>query len=41
VLGSALNDSGITIFSTMLLFFAPLAILTRLRFPAPAGVVRS
>jgi hypothetical protein len=33
VLGSALNDSGITIFTTMLLFFAPLAILIRLRFP--------
>jgi hypothetical protein len=41
VLGSALNDSGITIFTTMLLFFAPLAILTRLRFPALATVVRS
>jgi hypothetical protein len=41
VLGSALNDSGITIFTTMLLFFAPLVILTRLRFPAPADVVPS
>jgi hypothetical protein len=34
-LGSALNDSGITIFTTMLLFLAPLAILTRFRFPEP------
>jgi hypothetical protein len=33
ILGSALNDSGITIFTTMLLIFAPLAILIRLRFP--------
>jgi hypothetical protein len=33
VLGSALNDSGITIFTTMLLFFAPLAILIRMRIP--------
>jgi hypothetical protein len=35
-LGSALNDSGITIFTTMLLFLAPLAILTRFRFPEPS-----
>jgi hypothetical protein len=35
VLGSALNDSGITISTTMLLFFAPLAILIRMRFPGP------
>jgi hypothetical protein len=35
LLGSALNDSGITIFTTMLLFLAPLAILTRFRFPEP------
>jgi hypothetical protein len=31
VLGSALNDSGITIFTTMLLYLAPMAILIRLR----------
>jgi hypothetical protein len=35
LLGSALNDSGITIFTTMLMFLAPLAIVTRLRFPEP------
>jgi hypothetical protein len=40
LLGSALNDSGITIFTTMLLFFAPLAILTRFRFPEPAAELR-
>jgi hypothetical protein len=33
VLGSALNDSGITIFTTMLLFLTPMAILVRLGFP--------
>jgi hypothetical protein len=32
LLGSALNDSGITIFTTMLLFLGPMAILIRL-FP--------
>jgi hypothetical protein len=36
VLGSALNDSGITIFTTMLLFLTPMAILCRLRFPEPS-----
>jgi hypothetical protein len=35
VLGSALNDSGITIFTTMLLFLTPMAILIRLRLPEP------
>jgi hypothetical protein len=34
LLGSGLNDSGITIFTTMLLFLAPMAILIRL-FPEP------
>jgi hypothetical protein len=37
LLGSALNDSGITIFTTMLLFLAPLVILTRFRFAEPTG----
>jgi hypothetical protein len=33
LLGSALNDSGISIFTTMLLFVAPMAILVRLGSP--------
>ncbi|MDP9223032.1 MAG: hypothetical protein M3P18_04115, partial [Actinomycetota bacterium] len=32
LLGSGLNDSGITIFTTMLLYLTPMAILVRLRF---------
>jgi hypothetical protein len=37
LLGSALNDSGITIFTTMLLFLAPMVILIRLFPEAPDG----
>lgn len=35
LLGSALNDSGITIFTTMLLFLAPMTILIRLSSRSP------